>query len=235
MATTTNEQYREGAQTLIAQIRTFRQQIPKLQIPDPGRTRRNLSNAASVPPEFIEFTSVMVRNSASLVRAGADPDQSTDLMSYAEAYGPVADELESLAHFVRHSVATAKNEAGSDALTTYALAQRLARRKATADLAPHVADMRRLLKRTRKAKAAPPAGTPAAGTPAPAPQSPMCCVGVSAGAAQRRARTISPRASRAAQNARRYVKINALVTQLRTGGANFASFTSRAAIVANAS
>src|SRR5207248_5443016 len=37
------------------------------------------------------------------------------------------------------------------------------------------------------------------------------------------------------QNARRYVKRNARVTQLRTGGANFASFTSRAAIVANAS
>jgi hypothetical protein len=153
MATTTNEQYREGAQTLIAQIRTFRQQIPKLQIPEPGQTRRNLTNAASVPPEFIELTSVMVRNSAALARAGADPDQTSDLMSYAEAYGPVADELESLAYFVRHSVATAKNEAGSDALTTYALAQRLARRRATADLAPHVADMRRLLKRTRKAKA----------------------------------------------------------------------------------
>jgi hypothetical protein len=167
MTTTTNEQYREGAQTLIAQIRTFRQQIPKLQIPDPGQTRRDLVSAATVPPEFIELTSVMVRNSAALARAGANPDQTSDLMSYAEAYGPVADELESLAHFVRHSVATAKNEAGSDALTTYALAQRLARRKATADLAPHVADMRRLLKRGRKAKAAPPAGTPAPASKSP--------------------------------------------------------------------
>ena len=157
----TNEPYREGAQTLIAQIRAFRQQIPKLQIPEPGQTRRNLVSAASVPPEFIELISVTLRNSESLGRHGADPDQSTDLMSYAEAYSPVADELKSLAHFVRHSVTAAKNKAGSDALTTYALAQRLARRPETADLAPHVADMRRLLKRTRKAKAEPPAGTPA--------------------------------------------------------------------------
>jgi hypothetical protein len=170
MATTTNEQYREGAQTLIGQIRAFRQQIPKLQIPEPGRTRRNLASAASVPPEFIELTSVMVRNSETLARSGADPDQSNDLMSYAEAYNPVADELESLAHFVRHSVTAAKNKAGSDALTTYALAQRLARRPETADLAPHVADMRRLLKRGRKAKAEPPAGTPATTTkPTPKP------------------------------------------------------------------
>jgi len=166
MATITNEAYREGAQTLVAQIRAFRQQIPKLQIPEPGRTRRNLISAASVPPEFIELISVTLRNSAALARAGADPDQSNDLMSYAEAYGPVADELESLAHFVRHSVAAAKNKAGSDALTTYALAQRLARRPETADLAPHVADMRRLLKRTRKAKAETPA-TPTTPTPTP--------------------------------------------------------------------
>ncbi|HKS23368.1 MAG TPA: hypothetical protein VJZ76_11250 [Thermoanaerobaculia bacterium] len=166
----TNEPYREGAQTLIAQIRAFRQQIPKLQIPEPGRTRRNLASAASVPPEFIELISVTLRNSESLARNGADPDQSNDLMSYAEAYSPVADELESLAHFVRHSVTAAKNKAGSDALTTYALAQRLARRPETADLAPHVADMRRLLKRGRKAKAEPPAGTPAPTTkPTPKP------------------------------------------------------------------
>jgi hypothetical protein len=163
--TTTNETYRDGAQTLIGQIRAFRQQVPKLEIPEPGRSGRNLVSAASVPPEFIEVASVMVRNSAALVRAGADPDRSRDLMSYAEAYGPVADELESLAYFIRHSVATAKNQAGSDALTTYALAQRLARRRETADLAPHVADMRRLLKRTRKPKAETPETTPV-----PAPQ-----------------------------------------------------------------
>ena len=55
---------------------------------------------------------------------------------------------------------------GSGALTTYALAKRLARRPETADLAPHVADMRRLLKRPRKAKAETPGNTPA---PTPQP------------------------------------------------------------------
>ena len=73
--------------------------------------------------------------------------------------------LEALAHFIRHSVALARNKAGSDALTTYALAQRLAKRPETADLAPHVDDMRNALgARIRKAKSqkAPSAPAPTA-------------------------------------------------------------------------
>jgi hypothetical protein len=63
-------------------------------------------------------------------------------MDYADAYDPVADELEAMAHFIRHSVRVARNEAGSSALTTYALAKRLAKRPETAALAPHVEDIR---------------------------------------------------------------------------------------------
>ena len=88
-------------------------------------------------------------------------------MSFADAYEPVADELEAFAHFIRHSVISARNTAGSDALTTYALAQRLAKRPESADLAPHVDDMRRALgNRGRKAKAKPaPAPTPTQPSP----------------------------------------------------------------------
>jgi hypothetical protein len=48
-----------------------------------------------------------------------------------------------------------ENNAGSEALTTYALAQRLAKRPETADLVPHVDDMRRALGISRKVKARP--------------------------------------------------------------------------------
>jgi hypothetical protein len=71
-------------------------------------------------------------------------------MSYADAYGPLADELEALAHFVRHSVTAARNKAGSEALTTYSLTQRLAKRPEYARLKPYAADMRRALGRMRK-------------------------------------------------------------------------------------
>jgi len=132
----------------------MRQRIPNFVIPESKNAGRRLASVASLPQQFIELAAVAVKNSAMLVRgSGADPVQLRDLMSFAEAYAPVADELEALAHFIRHSVALARNKAGSDALTTYALAQRLAKRPETADLAPHVDDMRNALgARIRKGK-----------------------------------------------------------------------------------
>lgn len=64
-----------------------------------------------------------------------------------------ADELEAMAQFVRFSVTAARHQAGLEALTTYALAQRLAKRPEGAHLAPYVADMRRALGRMRKLSA----------------------------------------------------------------------------------
>ena len=145
----------QAAQARVEELRAMRLVIPNFVIPTLKGGARPLTSAASVPAEFVELTVVAVRNSAALVRGSADPDVVRDLLSYADAYGPVADELEALAHFVRHSIAAAKNKAGSEALTTYALARRLARRPETADLAPHVADMSRALGlRRKKAKAA---------------------------------------------------------------------------------
>jgi hypothetical protein len=106
-------------------------------------TRRHLS--------FIELTYVAVANQPVLVRAeGATAGQVRDLVSYADSYGPLADELEALAHFVRYSVTAARNAAGLEALTTYSLAQRLSKLPHNAHLKPHVADMRRALGRGRK-------------------------------------------------------------------------------------
>jgi len=147
--------YTESAQALVETIRALRQQVPNFVVPSSRGDNRRLISAATVPVQFIELTIVAVRNSAALVRGGgADAAELRDLVSYAEAYAPVAAELEALAQFVRHSVTAAKNKAGSDALTTYALAQRLAKRPETADLDPHVREMGKALGRGRKAKAA---------------------------------------------------------------------------------
>ena len=162
------------AQARIEEIRAMRQKIPNFTIPESKRAKQQIITVASLPPAFIERSAVAITNSASLVRAGAtDPERIRDLMSYADAYDALADELEAMASFVRHSVATARNEAGREALTTYALAQRLAKLPATADLAPHVADMRDALgKRARKTKAQP-APSPTAPSPAPPPVTPQ--------------------------------------------------------------
>ena len=143
--------YAETAQTRLEDLRRWREQIPHFVIPPAADATQRMSAVAAIPPEFIELTNVAVANQTSLVRPdGATPAQVRDLMSYADAYAPLVDELEALAQFLDHSVTAARNQAATEALTTYALAQRLAKLPATAHLAPHVADMRRALGRTRK-------------------------------------------------------------------------------------
>jgi hypothetical protein len=78
------------------------------------------------------------------------PEQVRDLVAYADAFAPLADELEAAAKFVRFSTVSARNAAGAEALTTYSLAVRLSKRPATAYLAQAAADMRRALGRGRK-------------------------------------------------------------------------------------
>lgn len=139
------------AQERIKELRLWREQIPHFVIPPTANATQRLSAAASVSAEFIELTNVAVANQTSLVRAeGATPDEVRDLAAYADAYDPLADELEAMAQFVRHSATSARNKAGNEALTTYSLAQRLARLPEHAGLKPHVADMRRALGRGKK-------------------------------------------------------------------------------------
>lgn len=163
---TSEQSHSDSAQARIEEIRAMRQKIPNLVIPTSRGAGRRLSVTASVPKPFVELTTVAVKNNPMLVRpAGQDLAQDRDLTSYADAYAPVADELEALAHFVRHSVATARSKVGSSALTTYAVARVLAKRPETADLLPHVDDMGKALgRRGRKSKSQ--------SQPAPAPATP---------------------------------------------------------------
>jgi hypothetical protein len=143
--------YTATAQERIQELRRWREQIPRFTIPSTADATQRLSNAASVPPEFIELTSIATANHAPLVRGDSrTPEQVRDLVSYADAIGPLADELEALAKFVRYSAASARNAAGREALTTYSLALRLAKHPETAYLAPYAEDMRRALGRARK-------------------------------------------------------------------------------------
>ena len=102
-----------------------------------------------------------MRNSEALARVGgANASAIRDWMSFAEAYAGVADEHEVNVQFIRHSIATAKNRAGTEALMIYELAKRLAKRPETAELAPYVADMRRALGPRFKRKPAKPSTPP---------------------------------------------------------------------------
>ena len=148
------QSHTDSAQARIEEILAIGQKIPNLVIPTSKGAGQRIARTASVPRKFVELTAVAVRNNATLVRpSGQDLAQDQDLTSYAEAYAPVADQLEALAHFIRHSIATAKSKVGNSALTTYAIARVLAKRPETADLLPHVDDMSKALgRRGRKSK-----------------------------------------------------------------------------------
>lgn len=148
---TTPNPYVDTAQTLLQTVRSMRDQIPRFVIPESRKAASRLSAVASVPREFVELTAVAMTNQKTLVRGdGATPAEMRDMVGYADAFDPLADELEAMAQFVRFSAMVARNTAGSEALMVYAVAQRLAKRRENADLVPHVADMRRALGRVRK-------------------------------------------------------------------------------------
>jgi hypothetical protein len=141
----------EAAQLRLEELRKWREQIPRFAIPETADATQRLTPAALVSPVFIELTNVAVANQIALVRADATPAaEIRDLVAYADAYGPLADEMEAEAHFIRYSTTAARNLAGTEALTTYSLAQRLARQKRYAHLKPHVVDMRRALGKQRR-------------------------------------------------------------------------------------
>jgi hypothetical protein len=151
--TATTASYTDTAQERVNELRAMRDVIPKFTIPaSPNETRR-LANAASVPPEFVELAAVALTNSNDLAAGKASPVEMRDQMTYAGAYDPVADELEALAQFLRHSTTAARNKAGRAALMVYSLVKRLAKSPEHGDLAPLVADMERALgKRERIAR-----------------------------------------------------------------------------------
>jgi hypothetical protein len=141
----------EAAQLLIQELHEWGEQIPRREIPETADATRRLAPAASISSTFIELTNVAVANQTALMRAdGAPPAQVRDLVAYADAYSPLADELEARAQILRYNTTAARNLAATEALTTYALAQRLSKQKRYAHLKPHVADMRRALGRQRK-------------------------------------------------------------------------------------
>ena len=149
---TTTISHAQGAQQRVEELRRWREVIPHFVMPESPDESQRLSSAASVSPEFIELTNVAVANQPMLaLNDSLTPDDVRDLVSYADAYDPLADELEAVAQFVRHSVKAARNLAGTEALNRYANARRLAKQRKTGYLAPYVADMRRALGRGRKA------------------------------------------------------------------------------------
>jgi hypothetical protein len=161
----------DAAHALLEKVTGLRQEIPTFEFPVVPGTRRLTNGVKNISPEFMEQSNVALKTREELKRGAVDPEQLRDVFQCAVAYEPVADALEALAQELRTSVDTAKHKAGTEALITYAVAQRLSKRPEYADLVPIVQAMRRALRipaKLRKArKAAKKAGET---TPASEPQ-----------------------------------------------------------------
>jgi hypothetical protein len=139
----------EAAQARLQELRQSRARIPHFTLPVSGKETAKLLAAASVSPQFVEASASAMANEKTLERPSVTPDEMRELMSYAEAYGPLADEHEAMGEFLRHSIKAARYAAGSEALATYHTAKRLAKIPRYAGLAVYVADMRRTLGKMR--------------------------------------------------------------------------------------
>ena len=134
-----------AAQARILEVRAMREVIPNFIDSGTKADAQRIIATAMVPPEFVKLVATAIDLAPDLRRETVDPNRVRDLMDYADAYGPVADEFEAMAHFLRHSINVAKSEAGNEALLTYAMAKRLVRRPQMARLVPYVDDMSRVL------------------------------------------------------------------------------------------
>ena len=149
VSTVTLNPHFEAAQERLLAVRKERELIPRFTLPVSAKETQRLNSAASVSPQFVEASASAMANERALERANITPAEMRDHMAYADAYGPLADEYEAMAQFLRHSINAARNYAGSEALATYNNAKRLAKIPRYARLAPYVADMRRALGKTR--------------------------------------------------------------------------------------
>jgi hypothetical protein len=148
-ANATSNPHVEMALTRLQEVRQSRALIPNFILPLSGKETQKLTAAASVSPQFVEASTSAMVTEKDLGRSSITADEIRDLMNYAAAYGPLADEYEAMGQFLRHSINSARNRAGTEALLTYNNAKRLAKAPRYAGLAVYVADMRRLLGKTR--------------------------------------------------------------------------------------
>jgi hypothetical protein len=162
----------EGARAMMERIEAWRQEIPDFSLRLPSGNRTNLGRARLVPPDFVEQIGAAMTGDETLTRGGTTPDQMHDLVLYALTYGPVADEMDRLAKEMRHSVDTARVKAGTEALITFRVAERLATVPGNEHLIPMVETMRKTLRTApayRPGKRAKKDATDTPPQPSPAP------------------------------------------------------------------
>ena len=147
----------EGAKALIEKIRALADEVPNFVIATPAESKK-LATVAGLDDAFLESANVCIQTRPELEGAsGSQPAVMRDRYGFAVAYEAAVPEAFAFARSLAHTCRVARAAAAENALDIYAFARRRAKRKTGAELAPHVEDMRRKLKRGRRKATSEPA------------------------------------------------------------------------------
>jgi hypothetical protein len=130
---------------MIDNVHAMGLQVPKFLVPADDNANRKLATFSTVPQAAIDKAMAMVEQRPLLTGNDLGAAELRDRVTYVSAYGPVPDEVDAFSSALRHSVLTAHSEVGRATLTVYEMAKRESKRPESADLRPHVADLKRLL------------------------------------------------------------------------------------------
>ncbi|MGA8809147.1 MAG: hypothetical protein WB973_14820 [Thermoanaerobaculia bacterium] len=151
-------------ESIVAQLRTVRQQIPDFGSLSSADSRP-LQSAAHVHPDFTQAAISAMGASATVLSAvGTNAEDLQREIDTAGRWAVVEDELRAMLRGVMAANLTRRHRIGKTALLTYAVSQKLVRSPDHADLLPHVDVMNRMNRFGRRKKRtvpAPPAPVPA--------------------------------------------------------------------------
>jgi len=146
----------ERARAVLEHIRGIKELIGGFTFagdPDP----RTLNAAKSVPDAFLEEVAVAIEASDHLKRSAlVQPDELRDVVGFAMAFAPVAEELGIMHRAVRQTIALRRAVVGKLALQVYEFAKTFGRKTDRQVLMPHLDSMKRVLGKTRPKPAAEP-------------------------------------------------------------------------------
>jgi hypothetical protein len=142
----------EVAAKFVAALDLIAALIPDLRTPHPA-TAKKVRGARTVPREAILSIVAMVESSSVLQSMNLlDTGRAHEVLEYDDNFRVLDERLERLRAQVRYTTEARWAEIASQAMDAYALARRLAKEPRYADLAAHLATIRRHLDRTNGKK-----------------------------------------------------------------------------------
>ena len=142
----------ELATKVVAALDVIAAIIPDLRTPHP-RTAKKVRGGRTVPRKAVLSIVAMVESSPAIQEMNLlDTERAHEILEFDDGFRVLDERLERLRGQVRYTVEARWAELASEAMDAYHIAKQLAKNPRHADLAAHIATIRRHLGRTNEAK-----------------------------------------------------------------------------------